>query len=108
MRFLDKGQDGESYAMWAQRVDNHEVVFGGKADKWNAFADRGDDQRKCCLAADYTDEWFATQESSFRCYYVCGAMTGWGGTYCSHMILSDRWETLHEGGGPCTEAALVL
>ena len=35
VRFLDQGQNGESYASRAQRVDNAEFAFEGNADKWN-------------------------------------------------------------------------
>ena len=56
--YLDAGTDGKPYEEWCNGVDNHELAFEDKANKWDAFAERGDEQRKWCLAADYTDEWF--------------------------------------------------
>ena len=40
-----------------------------------------------CLTADYSDEWFLSGDTSFRCYCVCMAGTGWG-TKCVHTIFS--------------------
>ena len=52
-------------------------------------------QERLRLAADYTDEWWAASDSTFRAYYVCmaGRGAGWDNkpTYCCSVTVSADW-----------------
>ena len=68
---------------------------------WRAFESKGDEQRKFCEAADYSDQWFSSKRGTFNVYYVCKGMTAWGpppawlSLPCYKMTLSTEWDRLH-------------
>eukprot|EP00969_Alexandrium_andersonii_P331916 14668835-Alexandrium_andersonii.AAC.1 len=61
---------GKKYEPGAE-VDEEELAavhedLDNAVNKWNTFADKGDQQGKFIRAADYADQWFDEEDSVFN------------------------------------------
>ena len=74
-------------------LDDEEERLEEALWKKRAFPNQMDAKTKRA-AAEFADEWFATDEGNrFRAYYVC--MGGGAGNECCTVILSETWTRLH-------------
>ena len=104
-KFKDMNEAGKETKEWCETlhhirrgelrddvIEDREIKFREKANKWRAFKTR-DDQNGMCKAADYHDTWFRTEVAAFNVYCICRA--GGAAWPCRTVTLSRWWKTKH-------------
>ena len=73
-------------------IEDRDIKFREKANKWNAFNTK-EDPVGMCKAADYHDQWFRSKVAAFNVYYICRAGNAlWP---CRTVTLSNWWKKKH-------------